>query len=251
MAPTEDPESPSSNEHRDSKAERDLDHFTSGLLEEDMESKKLREESDMDSTDLDPETRCGFWVFQAPWLQPCARIESFTGLYSVAALITSTLNVYVNSQITTLERQFGFSSTQTGLIMAANDVGFLVCVLFLSYSASKFHIPRSLGIACFIFGFSGLACSLPFFLFRSSIDAMVATFSGAGGGDNVTSQATSLAKPSGMFGDLCLPNKTAVLTPETAGGERLALSFVLMLAYKYFSSSSSFLRGFLKTILYW
>ncbi|GFS02197.1 solute carrier organic anion transporter family member, partial [Elysia marginata] len=36
-------------------------------------------------------------------------------------------------------------------------------------------------------------------------------------GDNVTLQATGLAEPSGMFGDLCLPNKTALLTPETAG----------------------------------
>ena len=39
--------------------------------------------------------------------------------------------------MTTLERHFGFNSAQTGLIMAANDVGFLVVVLFVSYIAAK------------------------------------------------------------------------------------------------------------------
>ncbi|RUS88016.1 hypothetical protein EGW08_004182, partial [Elysia chlorotica] len=165
------------------------------------------------------DTRCGFWICQTPLLQPFARIECFTGFYSVAALITSTLNVYVNSQITTLERQFGFSSSQTGLIMAANDVGFLVCVLFLSYSASKFHIPRSLGVACTIFGFSGLVCCLPFFLFRSSIVAMVSTASSTGT-DNITSAASGVdgsSKSSGVFGDLCLPNKTFEQTSDSLG----------------------------------
>ena len=46
--------------------------------------------------------------------------------------------------MTTLERHFGFNSTQTGLIMAANDVGFLVVVLFISYIAAKVSQCRNL-----------------------------------------------------------------------------------------------------------
>ncbi|KAK3766324.1 hypothetical protein RRG08_044515 [Elysia crispata] len=170
------------------------------------------------AVDGDLDTRCGFWLFQASFLQPCARIECFTAFYSLTALITSTLNVYVNSQITTLERQFGFSSTQTGLIMAANDVGFLVCVLFVSYSASNFHIPRSLGVAVTIFGLSGLVCCLPFFLFRSYIDAMVATVTDTGSG-SLTSGAAGSDGPGqsvGMFGDLCLPNRTVIQAPDSS-----------------------------------
>ncbi|XP_059146312.1 solute carrier organic anion transporter family member 1B2-like [Physella acuta] len=68
-------------------------------------------------------------------------------------------------KITTLERQFGFSSSQTGIIVSANDVGFLVCVLFVSYSASRVHIPRALGLSTVIFGVSGLICALPHFIF--------------------------------------------------------------------------------------
>ncbi|XP_059154805.1 solute carrier organic anion transporter family member 2A1-like isoform X2 [Physella acuta] len=92
-------------------------------------------------------------------------IGCFTGIYSVAILITSTLTSYVNSQVTTLERQFGFSSKQTGLITSANDVGFLTCVLLTSYLASRINIPKFLGISCLLYGFSGLVCSMPHFLF--------------------------------------------------------------------------------------
>ena len=71
------------------------------------EYKKLHKEHgtddlDLDSADLDSDdldTRCGFWLCQPSFLQPCARITTFTGFYSLAGLITSTLNVYVNSQV--------------------------------------------------------------------------------------------------------------------------------------------------------
>ncbi|XP_059154812.1 solute carrier organic anion transporter family member 2A1-like [Physella acuta] len=123
-----------------------------------------------EDTKLAVDTRCGVWTFKPDILQPCANIWSFTLLYSLAALLTSTLTSYINSQVTTLERQFGLNSKQTGLILAANDVGFLICVLFLSYSAPKLHLPRSLGIATITFGVSGLACSLPHFIFGARTD---------------------------------------------------------------------------------
>lgn len=115
------------------------------------------------------DTRCGIGIIHPGFIQPCANICCFTGYYSLAALLTSTLSSYVNSQVTTLERQFGFSSKQTGIIMAANDIGYLACVLFVSYSASKLHIPRSLGVATVIFGLSGIACSLPHFIFGAQV----------------------------------------------------------------------------------
>ncbi|KAK7491035.1 hypothetical protein BaRGS_00017731, partial [Batillaria attramentaria] len=90
---------------------------------------------------------------------------AFTGFYTFSVLLTSTLTTYVNSQVTTLERHFGFSSFQTGLIMAGNEVGFLVVVLFASYIAAQVHIPRSLGYLTILFGVSGIICALPHFVF--------------------------------------------------------------------------------------
>ncbi|CAL1547279.1 unnamed protein product [Lymnaea stagnalis] len=145
------------------------------------------------------DTRCGCGLCHPACMQPCANICCFTGLYSLAALLTSTLNSYVNSQVTTLERQFGFTSQQTGLIMAANDIGFLLCVLFVSYSASRLHIPRSLGIATITFGISGIVCSVPHFIFK----------------DQLNMDPTELTnETSSLFGDLCDVSNTTALSCE-------------------------------------
>ena len=36
-----------------------------------------------------------------------------------------------------LEKQFGFSSAETGLLMSFNDIGYLSCVIFAGYLARK------------------------------------------------------------------------------------------------------------------
>ncbi|KAK6960438.1 hypothetical protein BgiMline_035645 [Biomphalaria glabrata] len=150
----------------------------------------LREKKDDDvSDDAGSDTRCGILSVTPNAVQPCANMVCFTAFYGIAALLTSTLTSYVNSQVTTLERQFGFTSKQTGLIMAANDIGFLICVLFVSYSSTRVHIPRSLGIATVTFGISGLSCSLPHFIFGARVHSE--TFA------NVTSNQSQ------MYGDFC------------------------------------------------
>ncbi|XP_050389579.2 solute carrier organic anion transporter family member 2A1 [Patella vulgata] len=108
---------------------------------------------------------CGVGICKPACLRPLATLPVFTGVFSICSLLTSTLIVYVNSQVTTLERQFGFSSSETGLILAANDIGFLVSTLFVGYLAPKVHIPRWLSMAVILFGISGITCSIPHFLF--------------------------------------------------------------------------------------
>ncbi|XP_059154811.1 solute carrier organic anion transporter family member 2A1-like [Physella acuta] len=167
-------------------------------------------DQDGEDTELAVDTRCGVWTFKPDILQPCANIWSFTLIYSFAALLTSTLTSYVNSQVTTLERQFGLNSKQTGLILAANDVGFLICVLFLSYSAPKLHIPRSLGIATITFGVSGLACSLPHFIFGARTDTgQLQT--------NVTSSRT-------LYGAMCDGHNRTSSTCASAADKRSHLT---------------------------
>ena len=36
-----------------------------------------------------------------------------------------------------LEKQFGFSSSETGFLMSCNDIGYLSCVIFAGYIARK------------------------------------------------------------------------------------------------------------------
>ncbi|KAH3864450.1 hypothetical protein DPMN_027468 [Dreissena polymorpha] len=107
---------------------------------------------------------CGFHRCRPNWLQSCASIKWFTACYGVTSLLTSSLSMYMVSQITTIERQFGFSSTRSGQLMACNDIGFSAFVLIASYSANKVNIPRFLCLSTILYGISGILCSVPHFL---------------------------------------------------------------------------------------
>ncbi|XP_061168483.1 solute carrier organic anion transporter family member 2B1-like [Saccostrea echinata] len=112
----------------------------------------------------DTDEQCGAGCFRPSFLQRCARVGVFVALYSPASLFTSAISVYMSSQITTLEKQFGFSSAQSGFLMSCNDIGFLLTTIFIAHLARNVHIPRSLFYSTFLFGLSGIFCSLAYFL---------------------------------------------------------------------------------------
>lgn len=112
----------------------------------------------------DPDEQCGVPCFRPSLLQRCARIGVFVAFYCPAALCTSAISVYMSSQITTLEKQFGFTSAQSGFLMSCNDIGFLLTTIFVANLARSLHIPRSLFVSTFCFGLSGVFCSLAYFL---------------------------------------------------------------------------------------
>ena len=89
---------------------------------------------------------------------------SYTIFNSIASLLTSTLSVYIGSQVPALEKQFGMSSYQTGLLMSFNDIGFLTCCLFVTSVARYVHIPRFMFLCFVLYGVSGILCALPHFL---------------------------------------------------------------------------------------
>ncbi|XP_033727403.1 LOW QUALITY PROTEIN: solute carrier organic anion transporter family member 2B1-like [Pecten maximus] len=95
----------------------------------------------------------------------CARnMVTFTLSYGCSSLVTSALSLYMSSQITTLERQFGLSSGESGIILSCNDFGFLLTVLLFGHFGPRFHIPHLLSMAVLLYGVSGLMCSLPQFV---------------------------------------------------------------------------------------
>ncbi|XP_061168479.1 solute carrier organic anion transporter family member 2B1-like isoform X1 [Saccostrea echinata] len=112
----------------------------------------------------DTDEQCGLGCFRPAFLQRCARVGVFVALYSPVHLCTSAITVYMSSQITTLEKQFGFNSTQSGFLMSCNDIGFLLITIFVAHLARNVHIPRSLFFSTFLFGLSGIFCSLAYFL---------------------------------------------------------------------------------------
>ncbi|XP_025112529.1 solute carrier organic anion transporter family member 2A1-like isoform X1 [Pomacea canaliculata] len=121
--------------------------------------------------DNNHEIVCGVGPCRPSFMQRCARVGCFTAMYSVVALFTSTLNVYIQTQISTLERQFGLSSSISGILMSSNELGYLLTTLPLSHLARRVHIPRAFAICTLLFGLSGLLCTVPFFVSRDSFSA--------------------------------------------------------------------------------
>jgi MFS family permease len=109
-------------------------------------------------------TECGIGRFRPKCLQHFANINAFVGVYSIVTMISQVLSFYVDTQVPDLEKLFGLSSTESGLLMGFNDIGFLAAVLFVSAAARYVHIPRMLCLCILLYGFSGLICSLPHFV---------------------------------------------------------------------------------------
>jgi hypothetical protein len=57
----------------------------------------------------------------------------FCLVLGMGALFSQSISVYLSSQITVLERAFGLSSAKSGLLLSANDIGFVVTVLLASH----------------------------------------------------------------------------------------------------------------------
>ena len=101
---------------------------TSASLEGKTNNKKMTR-----ATEYDDEMLCGAVFCHPLWLQRCGNITTYSAFYGLTVLVTNALNVYVSSQITTLEKQFDFSSSQSGFILSCNDIGFILTVLFVSH----------------------------------------------------------------------------------------------------------------------
>ncbi|KAJ8322349.1 hypothetical protein KUTeg_000820 [Tegillarca granosa] len=91
-------------------------------------------------------------------------ILSFSLTFGLCTLCTQALTLYISSQITTLEKQYNLSSSESGIILSCNDIGFILTVLIFSHFGKRFHIPRILGVSVAIFGISGILSSLAQFI---------------------------------------------------------------------------------------
>ncbi|KAL8623212.1 hypothetical protein ACOMHN_066186 [Nucella lapillus] len=143
----------------------------------DLRRKKEEEEEEEEKEE---EIYCGLGHCRPVFLQSCAHINCVTLALCLAGLSTSTLSIYINSQITTLERQFGFSSSVSGILLSCNDIGYLLTTLFMSYLARRVHILRAISFSTLLFGLSGLLCTFPFFASLPDLPPVSQILSGSG-----------------------------------------------------------------------
>ena len=62
------------------------------------------------------------------------------------------VNGLIGASISHIEKEFGFTSTQSGILLASNDLTAILFVAFVSYYGEKGHKPIWLGIGSIVTG---------------------------------------------------------------------------------------------------
>lgn len=111
---------------------------------------------DGSSQDDAVDTRCGVGSCKPSFMQVFATIQGFVAFNALSNLFTYGIRIFLVSQLTTIEKRFGFSSSQSGFILSSSQISFVVCILLFSYYSRHSHIPRILSVTNMIAGATGL-----------------------------------------------------------------------------------------------
>lgn len=83
------------------------------------------------------------------------------------------MNSFVSVAIPTLEKQFHFSSFQTGVIVSSNDITALILVCFVSFHGDYGHKTKWLSAGAVLTGLGCILFALPYFLIgKTDIEGM-------------------------------------------------------------------------------
>uniref|UniRef100_A0A7N5KL47 Solute carrier organic anion transporter family member n=1 Tax=Ailuropoda melanoleuca TaxID=9646 RepID=A0A7N5KL47_AILME len=107
---------------------------------------------------------CGWRAFAPKCLQAFNTPRGFLVFLCAAAFLQGmTVNGFINTVITSIERRYDLHSYQSGLIASAYDVAACLCLTFVSYFGGNGHKPRWLGRGVLVMGAGSLVFALPHF----------------------------------------------------------------------------------------
>uniref|UniRef100_A0A8D0LAB8 Solute carrier organic anion transporter family member n=1 Tax=Sphenodon punctatus TaxID=8508 RepID=A0A8D0LAB8_SPHPU len=107
---------------------------------------------------------CGWGAFTPSCLQFFNTPKGVLFFLCVASFLQGmTVNGFINTVITSIERRFDLRSYQSGLIASSYDIAACVCLTFVSYFGGNGHKPRWLGWGVLIMGVGSIVFALPQF----------------------------------------------------------------------------------------
>lgn len=109
-------------------------------------------------------TPCGWQAFTPKCLQVFNTPKGFLFFLCAASFLQGmTVNGFINTVITSIERRFNLHSYQSGLIASSYDIAACLCLTFVSYFGGNGHKPRWLGWGVLVLGIGSLVFALPHF----------------------------------------------------------------------------------------
>lgn len=127
------------------------------------------------NVEIDEDTTCGIGIIRGKWLQVLASKKTFLIVHALTGMIFNGSFSYWSGTLTTLEKQYKFSSSQMGYINAFFEISATTTSLIAPYYCSKGRLPRWMGFATFGFGISFIIYMLPYFLFGTSNEILELT----------------------------------------------------------------------------
>ena len=105
-------------------------------------------------------------VESSPRRRRCS-VPLFTANVSCVVLFWMIGYAYTTGVLRTLERRFGLSSYQSGLVQSSNDIMHVSVVVFVGYFGLRSSKPRIICVTTALAAFGNLVMSLPHFVFSS------------------------------------------------------------------------------------
>ncbi|XP_043946340.1 solute carrier organic anion transporter family member 4A1 isoform X2 [Protopterus annectens] len=111
------------------------------------------------------ESLCGWGAFTPNCLQVFNTSKGVLLFLSVASFLQGMIvNGFINTVVTSIERQFNLTSYYAGLIASSYDIAACVCLIFVSYFGGHGHKPRWLGFGVLIMALGSFVFALPHFI---------------------------------------------------------------------------------------
>ncbi|XP_013362967.1 PREDICTED: solute carrier organic anion transporter family member 4A1 [Chinchilla lanigera] len=111
------------------------------------------------------DTACGWRGFAPECLQVFNTPKGFLLFLCAASFLQGmTVNGFINTVITSIERRYDLHSYQSGLIASSYDIAACLCLTFVSYYGGNGHKPRWLGWGVLVLGAGSLVFALPHFI---------------------------------------------------------------------------------------
>ena len=145
----------------------------------------------------DPTTLCGFGSCTPSWIQCLANPKLFTAHCTAIFALMICSFAYFGGVLTTVERQFQLSSSESGTITIINDFVSLSLVLFASYFGHGAHRPRWIAVGTILVGIGVFLFTMPHFTTDPLSEVLYQDDVGSGiCSSDSTDSSTTAAQPS-------------------------------------------------------
>ncbi|VDL59729.1 unnamed protein product [Hymenolepis diminuta] len=108
---------------------------------------------------------CGIGLWRPSCLEPLRDIRAFIAAMCFVSCLQASYSGYTSSQITTIEKRFAIGSIVVGTINSFFEVGYISCVMIVSYLGAKGRVPLWIGCGLFAMSCGAFLFSTPQFLF--------------------------------------------------------------------------------------